>query len=273
MFTEEIVIEPGRSERRYFRDLWRFRELFYILAWRDIVVRYKQTAIGVVWALLKPGLTMLVFVGFRKIVGFKFPGVPDPVFVLAALLPWMFFATALAESANSLVGNANLISKVYFPRMIIPAGTVVTSLVDLLITLALLAVVLVWYQFLPGWQVVMVIPLVLLTFTLAVGTGLMLAALNVKYRDFRYIVPFIVQFGVFLSPVFDSAAMVPERWRFLYSLNPMVGIMDAFRWAICRGQTPLEFTSVLISIGMTIGLLALGVWYFRRTEKGFADVI
>lgn len=273
MFTEEIVIEPGRSERKYFRDLWRFRELFYILAWRDIVVRYKQTAIGVTWALLKPALTMLVFVGFRKITGKTFAGIPDPIFVLAALLPWMFFSTALAEAANSLVGNANLISKVYFPRMIVPAGAVVTSLVDFLITLALLAVVLLRYQFLPGWQVVLLVPLVLLTFALSVGTGLLLASLNVKYRDFRYIVPFIVQFGVFLSPICISAADVPTRWRFVYSLNPMTGIMDAFRWAICRGATPLDYTALLISAGMTLGFLMLGIWYFRRTEKGFADMI
>lgn len=269
----ELILEHGRSERNYWRDLWRFRELFYILAWRDLTVRYKQTAIGVAWALLKPGLTMLVFVGFRKITKMSVTGVPDPIFVLAALLPWMFFSTALAEAANSLIGNANLISKVYFPRIIIPAGAVVTSLVDFLITLSLLAVLLVWYQFLPGWQIIMLVPLVLLTFALSVGTGLLLASLNVKYRDFRYIVPFIVQFGLFVSPIAISAADLPERWRFLYSLNPMVGIIDAFRWAICRGTPPLDFTALAMSVIITAVFLMLGIWFFRRTEKTFADVI
>lgn len=269
----ETILEHGRSERNYWRDLWRFRELFYILAWRDLTVRYKQTAIGVAWALLKPGLTMLVFVAFRKMMKMPSGGIPDPIFVLAALLPWMFFSTALAEAANSLVGNANLISKVYFPRIIIPAGAVVTSLVDFLITLALLAVVLLRYQFLPGWQIIMVVPLVLLTFALSVGTGLFLASLNVKYRDFRYIVPFIVQFGLFVSPIAISAADVPERWRFLYSLNPMVGIIDTFRWAICRGTPPLDIPALAMSAVITVVFLMVGILVFRRTEKTFADVI
>lgn len=273
MLADEIVIRHGQSERNYFRDLWRFRELFYVLAWRDLTVRYKQTAIGVAWALLKPGLTMLVFVGFRKMTKISATGIPDPIFVLAALLPWMFFSTALAEAANSLVSNANLISKVYFPRIIVPAGAVVTSLVDFLITLSLLVVVLVWYQFLPGWQMIMLVPLVLLTFALSVGVGLLLAALNVKYRDFRYIVPFIVQFGLFVSPVAVSAADLPERWRFVFSLNPMTGIIDAFRWSICRGTPPLDYAALAMSVGATLVFLMVGVWYFRRTEKNFADVI
>jgi lipopolysaccharide transport system permease protein len=264
----ELILERGRSERNYWRDLWRFRELFYILAWRDLTVRYKQTAIGVAWALLKPGLTMLVFVAFRKMTKLSSGGIPDPIFVLAALLPWMFFSTALAEAANSLIGNANLISKVYFPRIIVPAGAVVTSLVDFLITLSLM-----WYQFLPGWQIIMLMPLVLLTFALSVGAGLLLASLNVKYRDFRYIVPFIVQFGLFVSPIAISAADVPERWRFVYSLNPMVGIIDAFRWAICRGTPPLDFAALTMSVVVTVVFLMAGVWIFRRTEKSFADVI
>jgi len=276
----ELIIEPGRAERNYWRDLWRFRELFYFLAWRDILVRYKQTAIGVAWALVRPALTMAVFVAVRKVAKLEATGVPDAIFVFAAVLPWQFFATALNEAAGSLVGNANLISKVYFPRLIIPAGAVVTSLVDFLITLGMLAVLMVWYRFVPGWQILALPLLILLTFGLSVGAGLLLAALNVEYRDFRYIVPFIVQFGVFVSPIWISTSQVIENlgaasgWaRWLFSLNPLVGIIDAFRWSILGGRTPLDLTTLGFSVAVTAVLLIVGIWYFRRTEKTFADVI
>ena len=268
-----LVIEPGRSAKNYWRDLWQYRELMYFLAWRDIAVRYKQTVIGVAWALIRPALTMLVFVSFRRMIGFPPSSIPEPILVFAAVLPWQFFSTALSESAGSLVGNANLISKVYFPRLIIPCAAVVTSLVDFLITLGLLVVLRLWYGFLPGWQVAVFPLFVLLAFGLSVGLGLFLAALNVEYRDFRYIVPFIVQFGLFISPIAFSTSDVPATWRTLYSFNPMVGIIDGFRWSILGGRTPLDPITVGMSVAVTLSLLLLGVWYFRRMERSFADVI
>lgn len=273
MNATTLVIEPGRSAKNYWGDLWRFRELMYFLAWRDITVRYKQTAIGVAWALLRPGLTMLVFVAFRRMAGIPAGGVPDPILVLAAVLPWQFFSTALSESSGSLVGNSNLISKVYFPRLIIPCSAVVTSLVDFLITLGMLAALMARYGFAPGWQLVVLPLFVLLTFALAVGLGLLLAALNVKYRDFRYIVPFIVQFGLFITPIAFTTANVPERWRVWYSLNPLVGIVDGFRWSLLAGRTPLDAQALSLTVAITLLFVLLGVWYFRRMERSFADVI
>lgn len=268
-----LVIEPGRAAGNYWRDLWRYRELLYILAWRDLAVRYKQTAIGVAWALIRPALTMLVFVAFRRLVGIEPGEVPEPILVLAAVLPWQFFSAALSESSGSLVGNANLISKIYFPRLIIPCAAVVTSLVDFLITLAMLAVLMLWYGFAPGWQLLALPLFVALALGLSVGLGLFFAALNVEYRDFRYVVPFIVQFGLFISPIAFTTANVPESWRTLYSLNPLAGIIDGFRWSLLDGRTPLEAQSVGIAVAVTAGFLLLGVWYFRRMERGFADVI
>ena len=272
---KELIIEAGRAEQQYWRDLWNYRELFYILAWRDLSVRYKQTVIGVAWALIRPLLTMIVFTFvFSKIAKLPAPGdVPYPILVFAALLPWQFFSTALSESSSSLIGNANLISKIYFPRLIIPAGAVVTSFVDFLITLGLMAALMVWYQFLPDWRLFLLPAFVILAFACAFGAGLWLAALNVKYRDFRYIVPFIVQFGLYVSPVGFSSTIVPAKWQFLYSLNPLVGVIDGFRWSLLKGAVPLNWTSVLLSCGLVVLLSASGIWYFRRTEKTFADVI
>jgi lipopolysaccharide transport system permease protein len=269
----KLVIEPGRAAKNYWRDLWRYRELMYFLAWRDLAVRYKQTTIGVAWALIRPALTMLVFVAFRRLVGFEAGGVPDPILVLAAVLPWQFFSAALSESSGSLIGNANLISKIYFPRLIIPCAAVVTSLVDFLVTLGMLAVLMLWYGFAPGWRLLTLPLFILLTFGLSVGIGLFLAALNVEYRDFRYVVPFIVQFGLFISPIAFTTANVPERWRMVYALNPMVGIIDGFRWAILGGRTLLDPGAVGLAIAVTTSFLLLGVWYFRRMERSFADVI
>ncbi len=271
----ELIIEPGRAERNYWRDLWRYRELFYFLAWRDILVRYKQTVIGIAWALVRPFLTMVVFtLVFSKIAKLPAPGaVPYALMVFAAMLPWQFFATALSESSNSLIGNANLISKIYFPRLIVPAGSVITSLVDFLITLALLAAMMIWYQFVPDWRILTLPLFMVLAFGAAFGAGLWLCALNVEYRDFRYIVPFIVQFGLYVSPVGFSSSIVPDKWRLLYSLNPMVGVIDGFRWALLRGQSALDLRGVLMSCGLVAVLVATGIWYFRRTERTFADVI
>lgn len=271
---EPVVIEAGRSEKHYWRDLWRFRELFAFLAWRDILVRYKQTVIGVAWALLRPLLTMLVFtVVFGRVAGLADKeSVPYPVLVFAAMLPWTFFSTALAEASNSLVGNANLISKIYFPRLIMPTSAVVVALIDFLISFALLVVLMVWYQVWPTWRMLCLIPLTLLAFVAALGPGLLMTAMNVKYRDFRYIIPFITQFGLYISPVGFTSERVPPEWRDIYSLNPMVGVIDGFRWAI-SGQGALYWPGFVISIFITFGLLVLGVWYFRRTERTFADII
>jgi lipopolysaccharide transport system permease protein len=270
---EDLIIEPGRSETNYWRDLWRFRELFYILAWRDIMVRYKQTVIGMGWALLRPLITMLVFTFLRKVGRFPAQSVPEPIYVFAAVLPWQFFASALSESSNSLISNSNLISKIYFPRLLIPASSIVTSLVDFLLCLTFLALLMAVYGYLPGPQLFLLPALVLITFVLSTGAGVWLAALNVEYRDFRYVVPFIVQFGLFLSPVAISTADVPTKWRCLYALNPMVGIIDAFRWAICKGSTPIDLRVLVLSLATSLVLLVTGIFYFRRMEKGFADII
>lgn len=275
MIQEEILIEAGRTEKNYWRDLWRYRELFYFLAWRDILVRYKQTVIGVAWAVIRPFLTMVVLtIIFNKVAKLEAPGaLPYALMVFAAMLPWQFFAMALSESSGSLVGNANLISKVYFPRLIVPAGSVITSFVDFLSTLGMMAVLMFWYGFLPDWRLVSLPLFMAMAFGAAFGGGLWLCALNVKYRDFRYVVPFIVQFGLYVSPVGFSSDNIPAGWRFLYSCNPMVGVIDGFRWALLRGESPLWWPSILISILLTSVLCLSGIRYFRRTEKTFADVI
>ena len=271
----DLLIEAGRGAKNYWRDLWRYRELFYFLAWRDILVRYKQTAIGIAWALVRPFLTMLVFTFiFSKVAKLPAPGsVPYALLVFAAMLPWQFFSTALSEASNSLIGNSNLISKVYFPRMIVPAGSVITSFVDFLITLGLMAGMMIWYGFLPDWRLLTLPLFMALAFGSAFGAGLWLCALNVRYRDFRYIVPFIVQFGLYLSPVGFSSNIVPEGLRLIYACNPMVGVIDGFRWALLRGQSPLAAYALIASILVTSVLCLSGIWYFRRTEKTFADII
>jgi lipopolysaccharide transport system permease protein len=271
----DLILEPGRAYKNYWRDLWRYRELFYFLAWRDILVRYKQTVIGVAWALIRPFLTMVVFtVVFSKVAKLPPPaGVPYALLVFAAMLPWQFFSTALSESSNSLIGNANLISKVYFPRLIVPASSVITSFVDFLITLTLMAVLMAWYRFLPDWRVIMLPVFILLAFGAAFGAGLWLCALNVKYRDFRYIVPFLVQFGLYVSPVGFSSDLIPVAWRWLYACNPMVGVIDGFRWALLRGQASFYLPSLIASSLITFLLCTTGAWYFRRVERTFADVI
>ena len=269
----ELLIEPGRTEKNYWNDLWRYRELFYILAWRDVSVRYKQTAIGVTWALLRPFLAMVIFtVVFGRIAKLPSNGIPYPILVFAAMLPWQFFANSLAEASGSLVANTNLISKVYFPRLIIPAGAVITSLVDLLISAALLGVLMIWFRFMPDWRLLTLPFFTLMAFLAALGPGLLLTALNVKYRDFRYVIPFIVQFGLFVSPVGFSSDVIPANWRLAYSLNPIVGVIDGFRWAICRGA-PIYLPGFALSMLVITLFLILGIWYFRKTEKTFADVI
>jgi len=273
MQTNRIIIEPGRNEKNYWRDLWLFRELFYILSWRDIKVRYKQTVIGAAWSVIRPLLTTIIFtIVFSRLakLGAR-PGVPYAILVFAGMLPWQFFANALSEASNSLIGNANLVSKVYFPRMIIPASSVITSLVDFGISFLLLLGMCVFYQYVPDIKILLLPVFVLLALTAALGVGLFITALNVKYRDFRYIIPFIVQIGLYISPVGFSSSVVPEKWRLWYSLNPMVGIIDGFRWCIL-GE-PMHGSAFMISILITFLFVALGIYYFRKTEKSFADNI
>jgi lipopolysaccharide transport system permease protein len=274
MSEHRLVIEAGRTERHYWRDLWRFRELLYFLSWRDILVRYKQTVIGVAWSVIRPVLTMIVFtVIFGKLAKFPSGNAPYAILVYAAMLPWQFFANALSESSNSLISNSNMISKVYFPRLIVPTSAVVVSLVDFFISFAVLAILMIWYQFMPNWHIIFVPLFLLLALLASLGFSLWLSALNVKYRDFRYIVPFIVQFGLYVSPVGFSSNVVPEKWRLLYSLNPMVGVIDGFRWAILSGEAQIYWPGFLLSNGLTLLILYGGVRYFRKTERIFADII
>jgi lipopolysaccharide transport system permease protein len=270
----ELVIEAGRTEGQYWRDLFRYRELFYFLAWRDVLVRYKQTVIGVLWALIRPFLTMVVFVFvFARIAKLPSDGVPYPVMVFAAMLPWQLFATSLSEGSSSLITNSNLISKVYFPRLIIPASSVIVSFVDFIISLGLLGLLMAWYHVWPSWHLLSLPVFTILALIASAGAGLWLAALNVEYRDFRYVVPFIVQFGLYVSPVGFTSAIVPEKWRLLYSLNPMVGVIDGFRWAVSAGRAQIYLPGLLCSVVVMIALLASGIWYFRKMERTFADVI
>lgn len=270
----ELIIEAGRGERQYWQDLWRYRELFYFLAWRDILVRYKQTAIGVAWALIRPFLTMVVFtVVFGKLAKLPAEGAPYPILVFAAMLPWQFFANSLTESSNSLILNSNLIAKVYFPRLIVPTSAVVVSFVDFLISGIILLGLMAWYDFVPSWRILTLPFFVAIAFAASIGVGLWLASLNVKYRDFRYIVPFIVQFGLYVSPVGFTSNVVPPEWRLLYSLNPMVGVIDGFRWAILGGNSHLYLPGFFLSLGLVVFFFVSGIWFFRKTERTFADVI
>ncbi len=269
-----LVVEAGRTERHYWKDLWRYRELFYFLAWRDLLVRYKQTVIGVAWALLRPFLIMVVFtLIFGKLAKLPSDNAPYPILVFAALLPWQFFANAFSEAGNSLVGNAHMISKVYFPRLVMPTSSVIVSFVDVLISAVILAGLMFWYSFTPDWHILTLPLFIFVAFAAAMGAGLWVAALNVKYRDFRYIIPFVVQFGLYISPVGFSSSIVPDNWRLVYSLNPMVGVIDGFRWAILGGNTQLYWPGFLLSLGLVSLILVTGVMYFRKTERTFADVI
>jgi lipopolysaccharide transport system permease protein len=270
-----IMIAPGQAEKNYWNDLWKFRELFYILSWRDIKVRYKQTVIGALWSIVRPLLTMIIFtVVFSRIA--KMPSnisAPYAIMVYAGMLPWTFFATSLTEASNSLISNSNLITKVYFPRLIVPTASVITSLVDFLISFCLMLLLYVWYGYTPGWQILLMPLLLIYAFLTSIGIGLFITALNVKYRDFRYIVPFIVQFGLYLSPVGFNSSVVPEKYRLLYALNPMVGVIDSFRWALLNGEQEIHVDSMILSFSVTVLFLWLGIRKFRKMEKSFADLI
>jgi len=271
--SDVVIIEYGRHERNYWRDIWRYRELFYVLAWRDVAVRYKQTIIGASWALIRPFLTMVVFtMVFSRIA--KLPSdaaIPYPLMVFVGTLAWTFFSTGLTDASNSMIGNSNLISKIYFPRLIVPTAAVVVAFADFLIAFGLLLGMMVWYQFLPSWHVLFLPFFVAAGIAATIGPSLWVTALNVKYRDFRIIVPFIVQLGLYVSPVGFSSSIVPEKWRLLYSLNPVVGVIDGFRWSLLGSEIYLP--GMAVSFAVIAFFMWLGVHQFRATEKSFADLI
>ncbi len=270
-----IVLEAGRADRNYWNDLWHYRELFAMLAWRDISVRYKQTVIGIAWAIVRPFLTMVVFtVIFGNLAKLPSDGaVPYPLLVFAGMLPWFLFSSILSEASNSLVTNANLISKVYFPRLIVPSAAGVVALVDFAINLVILCGLMAWYGFMPNWQIVFLPAFILLAMLASLGPALFITALNVKYRDFRFVIPFVVQFGLYISPVGFSSAVVPDAWRFLYSLNPVVGVIDGFRWCLLGGESQIYVPGFLGSLCVIALMLSIGIRHFRRAEKTFADLI
>lgn len=268
----EIILEPGRAEKNYWRDLWRYRELFQVLAWRDCAVRYKQTVLGIAWAVIRPVLAVIIFtVIFGRLAKLPSEGIPYSLMVFTGMLPWTFFSTGLADASNGLINNTNLVSKVYFPRMIVPTATIAAAFVDFSIGLLILVAMMIWYQFVPSWQILLLPVFVLLAFLGSLGPGLWITAVNVKYRDFRYVIPFVVQFGLYVSPVGFSSSVVPHKWRLLYSLNPLVGIIDAFRWCVLRSR--IYWPGVGMSVAVVAVLLWLGVRQFRKMERTFADLI
>ncbi|MGC2099832.1 MAG: ABC transporter permease [Candidatus Sulfotelmatobacter sp.] len=272
MPIEVIVLEPGRAEKNYWRDLWRYRELFQVLAWRDCAVRYKQTVLGVAWAVIRPVLAVAIFtVIFGRLAKLPSDGVPYALMVFTGMLPWTFFSTALSDASNSLVSNTNLVSKVYFPRLIVPTATIAAAFVDFFIGLLILTGMMIWYRFLPSWPILLLPVFVFLAFLASVGPGLWITAVNVKYRDFRYVIPFLVQFGLYVSPVGFSSSIVPQKWRLVYSLNPMVGIIDGFRWCILRSR--IYWPAFGLSLLVVAAFLWVGVRQFRKLEKTFADLI
>ena len=269
-----LIIEAGRPERQYWRDLWRYRELFYFLSLRDILVRYKQTTIGFAWALIRPFLIMIVFtIVFGKLAKLPSDNAPYPILVFAALLPWQFFAVAFSEAGNSLIANANMVSKVYFPRIIVPISAIIVSFVDFLISALILVGLMIWYGFLPDLRILTLPLFIFVAFAATLGSGLWMAALNVKYRDFRYVIPFVVQLGLYISPIGFSSGIVTEKWRLVYSLNPMVGVIDGFRWAILGGETQIYWPGFFLSLTLVSLLLVSGIYYFRKTERVLADFI
>jgi len=264
---------PTRWPSLDLHELWQYRELLYFLTWRDIKVRYKQTALGAAWAVIQPLFIMVVFsLFFGRLAGVPSDGLPYPVFTLCALLPWQLFAHALTESSNSLVGSQNLITKVYFPRLVVPISAVLGGLADFVIAFVILLGMLFFYGIVPGWQIVALPGLVLLAVMTALAVGLWLSALNVQYRDVRYTINFLVQFWLFATPVAYPSSIVPVKWRALYGLNPMVGVVDGFRWAL-TGRPESPGSVLLVSVIVVSVLLVGGLYYFRRLEQQFADII
>ena len=269
----EITLEAGHTDANYWRDLWRYRELLGFLAWRDIKVRYKQAVLGAGWALVQPLITMAIFsFVFGRLADMPSGGVPYPLLVLAGLLPWQLFSTALSGASNSVVGNSHLISKVYFPRLIVPISSLAVSLIDFVIVLALFVAVALWFGAFPTWHWLMLPLFIANALIIALGAGLWLTSLTVKYRDFRFIVPFLMQVGLFVSPVGFRTDNLPN-WRELLALNPLTGVIDGFRWCLLGGRQQLDPTSMVFSAAASLLLLINGLWYFRRMERQFADVI
>jgi lipopolysaccharide transport system permease protein len=272
---DTIKIRPDYRERHYWLELWRYRELFMVLAWRDLSVRYKQTVIGVLWALIRPLLAVLIFTIIFGYIA-KLPSVgttPYALMVFVGMLPWTFFSTSLTDASASLISNSNLISKVYFPRLIVPTATLIVALADFLISFCILVLLMAWYKTLPGWQIVFLPAFVILGFLASLGPALWITALNVKYRDFRFVTPFIVQFGLYVSPVGFSSSVVPDNWRLPYSLNPLVGVIDGFRWSLLGAQDPLYWPGLALGTCIVGFFLCFGINRFRKAEKSFADLI
>ncbi len=273
--TPLTIIRANSGARDYWQALWQYRELFYFLAWRDILVRYKQTVIGIIWALLRPLLTMGIFVLVFSYIA-KLPSVGDvpyAIMVFSALLPWQFFASGVSASAEGLIGNANMVSKVYFPRMIMPISAIAPSLMDFIISLGMLFCLFVFYSFVPDWRLIFLPVFLLMLMLLVVGIGLFIAALNVSYRDFRYVIPFLIQIGMYVSPIGYASTVVPDNWRLLYSINPVVGIIDGFRWSLLAGAQSFYWPGFVFSIIGIVVFLVIAIKYFRRVELYFADKI
>jgi lipopolysaccharide transport system permease protein len=268
-----VTIGPSKSwVALQLGDFWQYRELLYFLTWRDVKVRYKQTLLGAAWAILQPLLTMLIFtLFFGRLAGVPSDGIPYPIFAYAGLLPWTFFSNSVTASGNSLVGSSNLITKVYFPRMIIPSAAVAAGLVDFVVAFSLMVALMIYYKVAVTWTVLMLLPLTLLVTMLALGAGMWLSALNVKYRDIRYALPFLMQLWMFVSPIIYPVSMLPARWRWVLNLNPLTGIISSFRTALFGGA--FDWTALGISTGLTLALLVYSAFSFRRMEKSFADVV
>lgn len=270
----ELIIEPNKTIKNFWRELWQYRDLFYFLAWRDVLVRYKQTVFGIAWSVLRPLLTMIVFtIIFGKIAKLPSGDIPYPLLVFTAMIPWQFFSNTFSEASNSLINNTQLISKVYFPRLIIPTTAMVVSLIDFVISFAILIVLMFWYGVMPDIKICLLPLLLIMAMLTSLGAGFIISALNVKYRDFRYVVPFIVQFGLYISPVGFSSDLVSDKWRIIYSLNPMVGVIDGFRWGLLGKDISIYWPGLIISIGFSILLFLFGIMYFNKTEREFADII
>jgi lipopolysaccharide transport system permease protein len=270
----DIIIESKKPIGHYWKDLWNFRGLFLFLAWRDLLVRYKQTVVGASWSIVRPFLTLVVFtIVFGRVAKLPDLGVPYALLVCAGIIPWQFFSNSFAESSSSLISNANLLSKVYFPRLIIPASSLIVSLVDFIISLLILFALMIYSHFAPSWQIVLLPLFLILDILISFALGIFVSALNVRYRDFRYIVPFFVQVGLFISPVGFSSQIISENHRLLYSLNPMVGVIDGFRWCILGGESKIYFPGFIISILLSLVILIAGIGYFRKVEKNFVDII
>lgn len=270
-----LVLEAGRADRQYWQDLWRYRELLLILSWRDVSIRYKQTAVGILWAFLRPFMTMVVFTvvfGHIAKVATDTP-VPYAILVIGGLLPWTLFSSILGDASTSVIANANLIGKVYFPRLIVPLATVLVVVIDFAVSLSILAGLMIWYGVVPGWQILLLPLFMVLALLASLGPAIWAAAVVVKYRDFRFVIPFVLQFGLYVSPVGFPSSVVPERWRLLYNLNPMVGVIDGFRWCIVGGESPIYLPGFIFSLAVTVFFLWWGVSTFRRIERSFADIV